>query len=104
MAAQARGAWARLDSFAGQPALRRALPSIAVLVVATIALIAWLFVAPSARVEVQPGLPAAEKARALDALAASGLDAQLDPSSGSLTVPSQDYHRARMLLASEGLP
>ncbi|MEM1375471.1 MAG: flagellar basal-body MS-ring/collar protein FliF [Pseudomonadota bacterium] len=104
LSTQARGALARLDGFAEQPALRRALPAIAVLAVAIVTLIAWLFLAPSQRVEVQPGLPATEKARALEALAASGFDAQLDPSSGTLTVPSQDYHRARMLLATEGLP
>lgn len=104
LSSRARSALARFDGFGDQPAFRRALPAIAVLAVAMVTLIAWLFLVPSQRVEVQPGLPATEKARALEALSASGFDAQLDPSSGSLTVPSQDYHRARMLLATEGLP
>ncbi len=101
---RARVALSRADGFVAQPALRRALPAIALVVVVALGLAAWLLLAPADRVAVQSGLPEAEKARALDALTAGGIDAQLDPSSGVLTVAAGEFHRARMLLATEGLP
>ncbi|MEL6915442.1 MAG: flagellar basal-body MS-ring/collar protein FliF [Pseudomonadota bacterium] len=94
----------RIDAAITQPALRRALPAISVLGVAVLALGLWLLLAPPERMQLQPGLPAAEKARALDALTAAGIPARLDPGSGALTVPAASFHEARMLLATEGLP
>ncbi|MFA8388025.1 MAG: flagellar basal-body MS-ring/collar protein FliF [Pelagibaca sp.] len=101
---RARLALSRADGFVAQPALRRALPAIALVVLVSLGLMAWLLLAPAERVALQSGLPEAEKARALDALTAGGIDAQLDPSSGVLTVAAAEFHRARMLLATEGLP
>ena len=101
---RARAAMSRIDGALAQPALRRALPAIAVLGVAILGLAAWLALAPAERVALQSGLPEAEKARALEVLATGGIDARLDPSSGTLTAPADQYHRARMLLATEGLP
>ncbi|MEQ8900767.1 MAG: flagellar basal-body MS-ring/collar protein FliF [Roseovarius sp.] len=104
LTARARQALTHLDGFATQPALRRALPAIGVLFAVVLALAAWLLLAPADRVALQTGLPPAEKARALETLTTGGIDAQLDPSSGALTVAADQYHRARMVLASEGLP
>jgi flagellar M-ring protein FliF len=101
---RARLALSRADGFVAQPALRRALPAIALVVLVSLGLMAWLLLAPAERVALQSGLPEAEKARALDALTAGGINAQLDPSSGVLTVAAAEFHRARMLLATEGLP
>ncbi len=101
---RARIALSQADGFIAQPALRRALPAIALVGLVAIGLAAWLLLAPAERVALQTGLPEAEKARALDALTAGGIDAQLDPSSGVLTVAAAEFHRARMLLATEGLP
>ncbi|MCH2076618.1 MAG: flagellar M-ring protein FliF [Rhodobacteraceae bacterium] len=102
--ARLRHALTRADGFAQQPALRRALPAIGVLFLTMAGLAIWLLVAPADRAQVQPGLPPAEKGRALEALSTAGFDAQLDPASGALTVPAADYHRARMTLAGEGMP
>ncbi|MFD0857505.1 flagellar basal-body MS-ring/collar protein FliF [Roseovarius aquimarinus] len=104
LAGRARAAVSRMDGLAAQPALRRALPAIGVLAAVVIGLAAWLLLAPADRVALQSGLPEAEKARALEVLTAGGIDAALDPSSGTLTAPADQYHRARMLLATEGLP
>jgi flagellar M-ring protein FliF len=101
---RARTALSRADGFIAQPALRRALPAIALVGLVSLGLVAWMFLAPAERVALQTGLPEAEKARALDALTAGGIDAQLDPSSGALTVAAAEFYRARMLLATEGLP
>ena len=102
--AQARAAMTHMDRFTAQPALRRAFPAIGMLLAVGLAVAAWLVLAPAERVALQNGLPPAEKARALEALTASGMDAQIDPSSGILTVPADQFHRARMVLATEGLP
>lgn len=101
---RARLALSGMDGFIAQPALRRALPAIGVLLVVTLGLAAWLLLAPADRVTLHAGLPEAEKSLALEALTAAGMDAQLDPSSGALTVAADQYHSARMLLASQGLP
>lgn len=101
---RARLALSGMDGFMAQPALRRALPAIGVLLVVTLGLAAWLLLAPADRVTLHAGLPEAEKSRALDALTAAGMDAQLDPSSGALTVAADQFHSARMLLATQGLP
>ncbi|KJS44163.1 MAG: hypothetical protein VR71_07165 [Roseovarius sp. BRH_c41] len=101
---RARLALSGMDGFIAQPALRRALPAIGVLFVVTLGLAAWLLLAPADRVTLHAGLPEAEKSRALDALTTAGIDAHLDPSSGALSVAADQFHRARMLLAAEGLP
>lgn len=101
---RARAELSRLDGLAAQPGLRRALPAIAVLVVVALSLAAWLLLAPAERVALQTGLPETEKSRALDALSADGIDARLDPASGALTVAADQFHRARMVLATAGLP
>lgn len=99
-----RAALSQADKFIAQPALRRALPAIALVVLVALGLAAWLMLAPAERVALQSGLPEAEKARALEALTTNGIDAQLDPTSGVLTVAANEFYRARMLLATEGLP
>ncbi len=101
---RARGALGVIDGMVSQPAIRRALPAIGLLVVAALALAGWLLLAPADRVALQTGLPPAEKARALDVLTTQGIDARLDPASGEMTVLAAQFHRARMVLASEGLP
>lgn len=101
---RARAALSRMEFLSGQPALRRALPAIVVLFVVLLGLSAWLLLAPTERLVLQAGLPEAEKSRALEVLAANGLDARLDVSSGALTVTAEEFHRAKMILASEGLP
>lgn len=102
--ARARTALTRADGMMAQPALRRALPAIGLMAVVVLGLAAWLLLVPADRVALQSGLPPSEKARALDTLTAQGIDAQLDTSSGMLTVTADQFHRARMVLATEGLP
>lgn len=99
-----RGAFGQIGLFADQPALRRALPAIGLVLAAGLGLAAYLWLAPADRMVVQSNLAEADKGRALEVLRAQGLGAEIDPASGALTVAAADYHRARMALASEGLP
>lgn len=95
---------AQLRGLSAQPGLRRAMPAIALVLSAAAALGLYLMLAQPAQMTLAPNLPEAEKGRALDLLTAGGIAASLDPATGALRVATTDYHRARMMLASEGLP
>jgi flagellar M-ring protein FliF len=49
-------------------------------------------------------LPESEKSAVVHALKQNGVDVSLNPSTGEVIVPLNDYHQSRMLLAAEGLP
>ena len=88
----------------GQPAIRRALPLIAVLGVAALALIVVLWLREPPRATLMPGLADADKAAVVAALGAAGVDVAINRDTGAIEVPQDDVHRARMLLAEAGLP
>ena len=50
------------------------------------------------------GLPDSDKAAVTAALTQGGIDSRVDQGTGALTVADEDYSRARMLLAGQGLP
>lgn len=90
--------------FADQPAIRRALPSILLVAVAVLTVAAFLALREAPRSALYPGMAEADKARVMESLTAAGIAAQIDRSSGEITVPAADYHRARLTLAAQGLP
>lgn len=90
--------------YADQPAIRRALPSIILVGAMAVALLAWMTLRETPRATLYPGMVEAEKARVIETLVGSGIEARVDTSSGEITVPSNDYHRARLTLAAQGLP
>ena len=49
-------------------------------------------------------LPESEKSVVIQTLKQNGVNVSLNPSTGEVTVPLEDYHNSRMLLAAEGLP
>ena len=87
-----------------QPAVRRSLPAIVMVTVAVMGLALYAMLSQPSRLTLYSDLPEADKARAVEVLNSSGIDASLDKSSGALSVTEVDYHRARMILATEGLP
>lgn len=99
------GLMARLGAAtARQPALRRALPLLAVLAAAALLVAAVLMLRPADRATLHPGMAEADKAAALEALRSAGLSARIDPDTGALQVPRERLAEARMLLAQAGLP
>lgn len=94
----------RLLALAAQPAVRRTAPAAAVLLAGLMAFGLWSALSQPAQMTLSAGLADADKAQAIEALAAAGITAGLDPASGALQVPAADYQRARMALAVEGLP
>jgi flagellar M-ring protein FliF len=87
-----------------QPAFQRSLPTFIALAVAVIGLGAYLWMQQPARTTLYAGLAEAEKSRVLDALRNSGVSVTLDPVTGDVLVPTEDYHSSRMTLAAQGLP
>jgi len=87
-----------------QPAFQRSLPTFVALAVATIGLGTYLWMQSPQRTTLYAGLPEAEKSRVLDALRNSGVNVALDPVTGDVLVPTENYHSSRMTLAAQGLP
>jgi len=87
-----------------QPAFQRSLPTFIALAVAVIGLGAYLWMQQPTLTTLYAGLPEAEKSRVLDALRNSGVNVTLDPVTGDVLVPTENYHSSRMTLAAQGLP
>ena len=94
----------QLKGLAAQPAVAKALPAIMLVAVLGIAAMLWMaFSAPPAR-DLFHGLPDEDKAAVAQALQSAGMAYTIDRETGALSVSETDYHQARMLLASQGLP
>ena len=87
-----------------QPAFQRSLPTFVALAVAVVGLVAYVWFQQPSRTTLYAGLPEAEKSRVLEALTNSGVSVTLDPVTGDVLVPTQNYHSSRMTLAAQGLP
>ena len=87
-----------------QPAVRKVLPLIVMLAVLVVfgLVYAWMQATPYR--PVMPGLQEADQMTAFEALKNADFKPKIDPTTGQLTVPSNRYHEARILLASQGLP
>lgn len=93
-----------VQGFMRQPAFVRAAPMILVslVIVAGLALI-YLLREP-AMVTLFPKLGDEDKAQIMQVLEAQGIHAKLDGAGGQVLVPRADMHRAKMVLAANGLP
>ena len=99
-----RSSFKQADNFYRQPAFQRALPSIAAALVAILGLIVYVAIQTPDRTTLFASLSEGEKARVFDALKNNGMDVQIDPATGELTVPVDDYHNAKLNLAAQGIP
>lgn len=93
----------QLGGIMAQPAVRRALPMILLVSLIAAAALAWsTFSTPPQKVLFSQ-LTDADKGAVTQALGQAGIPSKID-NSGSLTVADEDFHKARMLLASQDLP
>ena len=90
--------------FFAEPSVQRSIPTAAAALVVFFGLMAYLFLQQPDRTTLYASLPESEKARIVDALKNANVDVALDPSSGEVLVPTNDFHRSRILLAAQGLP
>ena len=98
------GLVSKLRQMANEPSVKRAVPAVFSVVLVSVGLILYLIMQQPSRTTLYASLPEAEKSRVVDALINAGVDVVLDPATGDVLVPSNDYHEARMTLAAQGLP
>ena len=94
----------QLRSVMAQPAVRRAGPMALMVSLIGGAALAWSMLATPPQKTLFTGLPDADKAAVTAALDQGKIASHIDDSTGALTVADEDYSRARMLLAGQGLP
>jgi flagellar M-ring protein FliF len=93
-----------LRGFSQQPAVRKALPLLGGAGVLAVATIAWWSLQSPTQRPLYEGLADADKAAVADALQSSGIPYTIDRDTGGVAVGEDDVHKARMMLASQGLP
>lgn len=93
-----------LRDLSRQPAVRKALPAIALIGAVGLAAITYFALSTPAQAPLFQGLAEADKAAVADALTSSGFGYTLDSASGAVSVDAGKLHEARMLLAGQGLP
>jgi flagellar M-ring protein FliF len=99
----ARAPLQQLTGLLGQPAVKRSLPFVFLVGLVLAGFLAWSMVATSPQRILFANVSDADKAAISSALEGASIANSID-GSGSITVAEDDYHKARMLLASEGLP
>jgi flagellar M-ring protein FliF len=87
-----------------QPAVRRVLPLIMMLMVLVIFAVVYSLMHSSPYRPVMPGLQEADQQAAFNSLKTAEFHPKIDSVTGQLTVPSERFHEARIFLASQGLP
>ncbi len=93
-----------LRNFADQPAVRRSLPALGGAGALLLAGAAWWAMQSPNQTPVYAGLAEGDKAAVADALQAAGIPYSIDRDSGNIDVAEDDVHKARMMLAGQGLP
>jgi flagellar M-ring protein FliF len=102
--ARAQDAVAKLRGIVDQPSVRRSLPMLGLGGVGLAVVVAWMAIGAPAQKPLFPSLADGDKAAVAAALDVAGVKYKIDGDSGALDVSTDDYHRARMLLAGQGLP
>lgn len=90
--------------FIEQPAIQRAMPALGTLGAVSLAALGWWALQTPAQMPLFQGLTDADKSAVADALKASGIAYSLDRGTGSIQVSEDEIHKARMILAGQGLP
>jgi len=94
----------QMQGLLAQPAVRRSLPMALMVGLVVAAALAWLMLATPTQKTLFQSLPDADKASVTAALDAANIKSKIDGGTGALTVNEDDYSRARILLAGQGLP
>lgn len=103
-AAAAPNPLATVRGFMDQPAVRRSLPALGGAAALLLAGSAWWAMQSPAQAPLYAGLADNDKAAVADALQSAGIKYAIDRDTGSITVAEDEVHKARMMLAGQGLP
>lgn len=94
----------QIQGVMAQPAVRRAGPMALMVGLIGAAGLAWSALSTPPQKTLFAGLPDSDKAAVTTALSAANIPSHIDDSAGTLTVNEEDYSKARLLLAGQGLP
>jgi len=94
----------QIKSAFAQPAVRRSLPMALMIGLIAAAALAWMSLSTPTQKTLFSGLPDSDKAAVTSALTTANIKSHIDDGTGALTVSEEDYSRAKMLLAGQGLP
>lgn len=94
----------RATDIFNQPAVARSLPMLGLLGVVAAAALVWMVLREPPQRDLFRGLPDTEKAAVADVLGKNNIGYGFDSGSGAITVAEDDYFKAKMTLASAGLP
>ena len=94
----------KVSDFIAQPAVQRAIPAIIALAILVVSLVIYSVFTGSSHRPLYENLSEEDRSAVYAALQEAGIDTRIQQSSGMITVSDEDYHRAKMMLASQGLP
>jgi flagellar M-ring protein FliF len=95
------GMWAE---FLAQPAVRRTLPLAVSIFALLVMVMVFMQINKASYRPLFPGMSSVDQAAAYESLQKAGMPVEIDAASGSVSVPSDQYHEAKMVLASQGIP
>ena len=102
--ATSSNAVARIREAIDQPGFRRAFPTLLASLTAVAAIVLYWGMQKPEMTTLYSSLSESEKSRVLTSLKNMGIDVQLDPATGEILVPADEYHQSRISLAAQGLP
>ena len=104
MLAAPRNAVANIREAIDQPSFRRAFPTILAALTAVAAVIVFVSMREPNMTTLYSSVSDADKSKIYEALKNMGMSVELDPATGEVLIPTNDYHQARISLAAQGLP
>ena len=104
MLAAPKNAVANIREAIDQPSFRRAFPTILAAITAVAAVIVFVSMREPNMTTLYASVSDAEKSKIYEALKNMGMSVELDPATGEVLIPTNDYHQARISLAAQGLP
>ena len=87
-----------------QTSFQRSFPAVIAVIAVGIGLLVYALLQQPERTTLFASLPDSEKSKVVDALKNQGVAVTLDPTTGDILVPVDDYHSSRISLAAQGLP
>lgn len=94
----------QIKSVMAQPAVRRSAPMALLIGLIAAAALAWMALSSPPQKTLFENLSDADKQAVTSALSTANIKSKIDEGTGALTVNEEDYSKARMLLAGQGLP
>ena len=90
--------------FLAQPAVRRTLPLAVTVFALLVMVMVYMALNKASYRPLFPGMSGVDQAAAFESLQKSGMAVEIDAATGSVSVPNDMYHQAKMVLASQGIP